>query len=65
MYKRQILAGVDLAKSKPAQVRVLFDAAAAVAKAHNTRPRINAIPQGPMTAAKLQEKINERRAKAR
>lgn len=60
-----ILAGVDLAASKPAQVRVLFDAAAAVAKAHNTRPRVNAIPQGPMTAAKLQEKINERRAKAR
>ena len=60
-----ILAGVDLAASKPAQVRVLFDAAAAVAKSHNARPRINAIPQGPMTAAKLQEKINERRAKAR
>lgn len=60
-----ILAGVDLAASKPAQIRVLFDAAAAVAKAHNTRPRVNAIPQGPMTAAKLQEKINERRAKAR
>lgn len=60
-----ILAGVDLAASKPAQVRVLFDAAAAVAKAHNTRPRINAIPQGPMTAAKLQEKINERRNKGR
>ena len=44
---------------------MLFDAAAAVAKSHNARPRINAIPQGPMTAAKLQEKINERRAKAR
>lgn len=59
-----ILAGVDLAASKPAQVRVLFDAAAAVAKAHNTRPRITAIPQGPMTAALMQEKIAARRAKA-
>ena len=59
-----ILAGVDLAASKPAQVRVLFDAAAAVAKAHNTRPRVTAIPQGPMTAALMQEKIAARRAKA-
>lgn len=59
-----ILAGVDLATSKPAQVRVLFDAAAAVAKAHNTRPRVTAIPQGPMTAAIMQEKIAARRAKA-
>lgn len=58
-----ILAGVDLAASKPAQVRVLFDAAAAVAKAHNTRPRVTAIPQGPMTAALMQEKIAARRAK--
>lgn len=57
-----ILAGVDLAKSKPAHLRVLFDAAAAVAKVHNTRPRaVTAIPQGPMTAAKLQEQIAARR----
>lgn len=59
-----ILAGVDLATSRPAQVRVLFDAAAAVAREHNTRPRVTAIPQGPMTAALMQEKIEARRAKA-
>lgn len=59
-----ILAGVDLATSKPAQVRVLFDAAAAVAREHNTRPRVTAIPQGPMTAALMQEKIAARRAKS-
>lgn len=56
-----ILSGVDLAKSKATHVRVMFDAAAAIAKAHNSRPRGTTIPQGPMTAAKMQEQINARR----
>lgn len=60
-----ILAGVDLTKAKPSQIRVLFDAAAFTAKAHNSRARVTTIPQGPMTAAKMQEQIAARRKSAR
>lgn len=60
-----VLGGADLAKAKPVQIRAIFDAASAVAKARNNAPRapIGMIPQGPMTAAKMQEQIKARREK--
>lgn len=59
-----VLAGRDLAKMRPSSVAIVFDAAAALAKASNNsvyRPRPADIPQGPMTAARYQERIAERR----
>lgn len=56
-------AAPDFAKMGAREMRVVFDAAAAVAKMANNAPRgrIADIPQGAMTAAKMQERIVERR----
>lgn len=54
----------DFDKMRPSQVAMVFDAASAVASASNNRaatPRPFDTPQGPMTAAKYQERIQERR----
>lgn len=56
-----VVAGLDLAKAKAPTIKAVFDAASFTAKAHNSRPRGLTIPQGPMTAAKMQEKIAARR----
>lgn len=57
-----IIGSADLATAKPGQIRTFFDAACAIAKErNNNRRQIGIVPQGPMTAAKLQEQITERR----
>ena len=65
VHVEAVLAGrkADFDAMKPSQVSMVFDAAAAVARAANNsgRPRPLDIPQGPMTAARYQEMIRERR----
>lgn len=57
----------DVDTMRPSEVTMLFDAAAAVAKAANNAGgrRPADIPQGPMTAAKMQSLIKERREQGR
>lgn len=58
-----VTAGADLATASPGQIKVFFDAAAAIARAQNNAGRpIVSMPQGPMTAAKLAERLRARRA---
>ncbi len=56
----------DFDKMPAAQVMVVFDAASAVARAAHNSPAARPfdMPQGPMTAARLQERIVERRKAA-
>lgn len=63
VHVEAVMGGRDLAKMRPSQVAVVFDAAAALAKASNNQVVLDRgfIPQGPMTAAKMQERILERR----
>lgn len=63
VHVEAVLSGRDVDKLRPREVTMVFDAAAAVAKAtHNAvRVRTFDVPQGPMTPAKLQERIRERR----
>jgi hypothetical protein len=64
-----VLAGraADFDKMAPSQVAMVFDAAAAVAKAANNSANIRPfdIPQGAMTAAKMQERVREFRKAGR
>lgn len=58
--------GADFDKMAPSQVAMVFDAAAAVTRAANNGGQVRRfdVPQGPMTAARMQER-NEERRKAR
>lgn len=63
VHVEAVLGGRDIDKLRPGEVAMVFDAAAAVARANNNASRVRPfdVPQGAMTPAKLQERIRERR----